>query len=119
MAISKAFLFEEEEQAAAEFGFAFSHPARVVILRRLMSGTVLSYDDIVSGMPIVPKTVEQHVRILERLKFIEPGLLPDNTVGFQLNQDRYYARGFSARRQLGRSKTISLHSSDQLIGGVG
>lgn len=118
MAISKAFLFSPEEQQAADFGFAFGHPARVVLLRRLKSGAALRYNEMVENMPIVPGTVEQHIRILQRLNFIVPEELGDKKVGFRLNSERYYECGRAARRQMGRATTLRL-SERGVIGVVG
>lgn len=104
MAVSKAFEFTPEEQAAAEFGLAFAHPARVVILRRLLNGGVLSFMSLIEGVPLTKPTMNQHVAILKRIGMIEPTLMENNLAGYCLNYE-VYRRGANATRAQFRTAT--------------
>jgi DNA-binding transcriptional ArsR family regulator len=108
MAVSKAFLFTDEEQAAAQFGVAFAHPARVTIIRRLMGGHSMAYDDLVGGMPIDQSTADQHLRILVRGRFVEPSLLPNNLAGYRLDMERYRHCANAVRSQFRTMKTVPI-----------
>lgn len=105
MAVSKAFLFKEDERLASTIGHAMGHPARVRMLKRLRTGHVLSYVSLTSSIPLKESTVKQHINLLKRLKLIEPGLMVDNKAGYRLNEN-YYARCTAASRRESSRPTL-------------
>ncbi len=112
MAVSKAFLFEEDEQLASTIGQAMAHPARMRMLRKLISGNIIGYSFLISDMPLSYNAIKQHVDILKRLGFIQPAMLEDNTVGFQLDRAFYYACAAAGRRILRRGSEVRLLGVD-------
>lgn len=106
MAVSKAFLFDEDEQLASIIGQAMGHPARVRMLKRLRTGQVLSYVSLTSSIPLRASTVKQHFNLLKRLKLVEPGLMADNKAGYRLNESHYSKCTAASRRESSRPTLV-------------
>ncbi len=108
MAISKAFTFQEEEQSAAAFGLAFAHPARVVIMKRLLSQQVLSFSELVEGQPLTKSTVNQHLEILKRLGMVKSSLMANNLAGYSISYEVYRRGANATREQFRTAATVPL-----------
>ena len=108
MAISKAFEFAPEEQLAAEFGLAFAHPARVVIMKRLLNFGTLSFVNLIDGVPLTKPTMNQHIAILKRLRIIEPAVMENNLAGYRLNYEVYRLGANATREQFRTATTVPL-----------
>lgn len=106
MAVSKAFLFAEDERLASIIGRAMGHPARMRMLRRLMPGRVIPYSLLISDMPLSYNAVKQHVDLLKRLGFLEPAMLENNLAGFKLDMQFYYRCAAAGRRILRREAEV-------------
>ncbi|MBI2620150.1 MAG: winged helix-turn-helix transcriptional regulator [Ignavibacteriales bacterium] len=65
MAHSKAHLFREREQAAADLHKALAHPARIAILKTLSKRNECVCGEIVDGLPLAQSTVSQHLKELK------------------------------------------------------
>jgi hypothetical protein len=104
MAVSKAFLFHEDEQLASIIGQAMSHPAKMRMLRKLIPGQVIPYTALTEGMPLTYNAIKQHVDHLKRLQIIKPAMLENNLAGFVLNADFYLKCTAASRRIMRRDR---------------
>ncbi|MFK8163152.1 MAG: hypothetical protein AB8H12_11870 [Lewinella sp.] len=109
MAVSKAFLFHEDEQLASIIGQAMSHPAKMRMLRRLIPGQSIPYTALVEGMPLTYNAIKQHVDHLKRLQLIKPAMLENNLAGFVLNVEFYLKCTAASRRIMRRNNTPVYH----------
>ena len=89
MARSKSLLFPLEQQLLADYGLAISHPARVELLRRLLTAEVMSYNDLIEGIPLTEGTLVQHFRLLERKGFMIKGSFGGGDCGYSLDRLTY------------------------------
>lgn len=71
MAFHKKEIFSKREQELAEFAKAFSHPARIAILKVLGQKTECSCNAIVDSLPLAQSTVSQHLKELVNAGLIE------------------------------------------------
>ena len=76
MAFHKKDIFEKKEQELALFSKAFSHPARIAILKVLAQKGECSCSAIVEQLPLAQSTVSQHLKEL-----VEAGLVEGTTDG--------------------------------------
>lgn len=76
MGLTKTTLFTVEENRIAELGKAFSHPARVAIIRYLLEKNACVCGDLVDVLPLSQSTVSQHLKELKRI-----GILKGNVEG--------------------------------------
>jgi hypothetical protein len=91
MAVSKGFTFSAQDQITADWGKAFAHPARVLMLRRLIEYGAMSYSAMTGGMPIARGPIADHVDKLKRANLILPVLLANNLGGYTLNESIFRA----------------------------
>ncbi|WP_020569130.1 ArsR/SmtB family transcription factor [Neolewinella persica] len=98
MARSKSLLFGFEEQLIANFSHALSHPARVVILRKLISRKVCSYLELIAEVPLAESTIEQHFRLLERTGLMVKAMNGKET-GYSLDREVYLLSLAAMREQ--------------------
>ena len=109
MAVSKAFLFHEDEQLASIIGQAMSHPAKMRMLRKLIPGQAIPYAALIEGMPITYNAIKQHVDHLKRLQLVKPAMLENNLAGFVLNVEFYLKCTAASRRIMRRDSTPVYH----------
>ena len=94
MAQKKDYKFPYDLLELSQFHFAFSHPARLQIVRRLKGRPNASFDQLATGIPLHRATISQHISILRRIGLIQPSELSSGAVGYKLNQEMYaYAKG--------------------------
>lgn len=86
MARSKSLLFPTKQQILANYGLAISHPVRIELLRRLLTAKVVSYNELIAGIPLATSTMEQHFRLLERTGFMVKGMFPSTDCGYSLDR---------------------------------
>lgn len=89
MARSKSLLFPTERRLLANYGLAISHPVRIELLSRLLRADVLSYNELMEGIPLSTSTMEQHFRLLERTGFMVKGMFPSTDCGYSLDRIAY------------------------------
>jgi len=70
MAIKKTESFETKDVKLAELAKAFSHPARLLILRTLADRERCICGEIVDELPLAQSTVSQHLRELKKANLI-------------------------------------------------
>lgn len=95
MAISKAFLFSSKGQTLSTFGKAVGHPARAEMLSRLVDRGVLTYSELIHGLPLKKGSINDHLTKLKGANLIKPVLLANNLAGYKINRksyDRYLAQ---------------------------
>ena len=71
MAASKKEEFKTEDIWLADIAKAFSHPARIRILKILTEMNVCMCGDIVELLPLSQSTVSQHLKVLKRVDLIQ------------------------------------------------
>lgn len=70
MAFSKAKLYDEEDQIIAGFFKAFSHPARIKIIRKLCKDGPCRVDELAKSHPVSGPTVSDHLEILRETQLV-------------------------------------------------
>lgn len=105
MARSKSLLFNFDEQLIANFSHALGHPARVVILRKLLTGRVCSYLELIAELPLSESTIEQHFRMLERAGLMVKAM-EDGETGYRLDRE-VYLLSLTAMREQFRTDRVS------------
>lgn len=86
MARSKAEEFGDKDVLIARYAKALGHPARIAILRLLMSRDACYCGDIVEELPIAQATVSQHLRELKDAGLIQGEINPPK-VRYCVNHD--------------------------------
>lgn len=76
MGLTKTEVFTEEENRIADLAKAFSHPARVAILRLLAQKKACICGDLVDELPLSQATVSQHLKELKRIGIIQGSIDP-------------------------------------------
>jgi predicted transcriptional regulator len=71
MAFHKKEEFGKKEQELAEFAKAFSHPARIAILKVLAQKNECICGEIVEVLPLAQSTVSQHLKELKNAGLIQ------------------------------------------------
>ena len=71
MGASKTMEFGTKEIAVAKYAKAFSHPARVAIMRLLLKKQTCICGDIVDELPLSQSTVSQHLKELKHAGLIK------------------------------------------------
>ena len=86
MAFSKAPRFRQTDFHFSQVCHALSHPARISILRMLYKHRKCSVSTLITGMPISPASVSQHLKILREMHIV---LCEENypTVHYWINTD--------------------------------
>lgn len=75
MGAKKLEVFNVIERRYAELGFIISAPARIVILKFLMEQQVINGPLLLNVIPLNIKTINQHIKVLERAGLISGFLL--------------------------------------------
>lgn len=71
MALSRKEEFPERDLQLAEWCKAFSHPARIAILRNLASRGECICGDLVIDLPLAQSTVSQHLKALKAAGLVQ------------------------------------------------
>ena len=71
MAFHKKEAFGKKEQELADFAKAFSHPARIAILKLLIKRQACICGDIVEELPLSQSTISQHLKELKAAGLIK------------------------------------------------
>ena len=89
MAKSKASEFSVSDARIARYAKALGHPARVAILRLLMSRETCYCGDIVEELPIAQATVSQHLKELKDAGLIQGEINPPK-VRYCINRENLH-----------------------------
>jgi len=84
MASPESERFAREDIRLAKFAKALSHPARIVILRRIMSLEECYFNEIAKKVPLAESTVSQHLYELKSAGLIASSYEPPR-VKYSLN----------------------------------
>ena len=71
MSLHKSAEFTQTEQDLAAFAKAFSHPARIAILKILAAKNACICGEIVEVLPLAQATVSQHLKALKEAGLIQ------------------------------------------------
>lgn len=88
MISNKSEIFPAEQQQAAVYAKALSHPARIAILRYLAETNVCITGDITDAIPLGRTTVLQHLQVLKDSGLIR-GDIDGKKVCYCINSDQY------------------------------
>ena len=84
MGSTKVSVYSEKDQELALIFKALAHPARIAILKYLLTTTSCVCGDIVSEMPLSQSTVSQHLKELRNSGIIK-GEIDGNNVCYCIN----------------------------------
>ncbi len=88
MAYKKQEEFSKNDVEFSALARALSHPARLSILRILLSGEVHTCGDIVKVLPIAQPTVSQHLKELRLVGLIKYEIQPPRVL-YSINRQRF------------------------------
>lgn len=88
MISNKSEIFPTEQQQAAVYAKALSHPARIAILQYLAETNVCITGDITDAIPLGRTTVLQHLQVLKDCELIR-GDIDGKRVCYCINSDQY------------------------------
>lgn len=88
MGITKADEFSVKDNRLSKYSKALAHPARIAILRLLISKHACICGDIVDELPIAQSTVSQHLRELKEAGLIT-GDIEGTKVCYCINQKEW------------------------------
>lgn len=71
MGATKSYEFSATENRLAKYAKALAHPARVAILKMLVSKQVCQCGDIVEELPLSQSTISQHLKELKEAGLIK------------------------------------------------
>lgn len=100
MAIAKEYLFIPDSRLTADFGKAIGHSARVEIIAALLNTQVLSYEEIVSMIPLSRSTVNNHLKTLKQYRLLVNEALPSGDAGYRLDKEEYNKYRHAVKRSL-------------------
>ncbi len=88
MASSKEDLFESKDRHLALLCKALSHPARINIIRNLISNerTYFQFHEITRGLPLVKSTLSQHIKYLIDMNVVR-SKKSENKIYYYLNSN--------------------------------
>jgi len=84
----KSSYFTNEQEQAARFAKAMSHPIRIAILQLLNSQTCCYHGDMAEELPIAKSTLSQHLNELKRAGLIQGDITPP-TVKYCINKENW------------------------------
>lgn len=88
MGITKTDLFTEEQNAFAQMGKVFSHPARVAILEYLLKANACINSDLVQELGLAQATISQHLKELKQVGIIQ-GTIEGTSMNYCINPDKW------------------------------
>ena len=90
MGISKTEEFSAQDNKLARYAKAFSHPARVAILKLLAKRDAYVCGDIVDVLPLSQSTVSQHLKELKEIGLVQ-GEIEGAKVCYCIDAKEWYA----------------------------
>ncbi len=97
MGAKKLELFNAIERRDSELGFVVSAPARIVILKYLLEQQVINGPILLNVIPLNIKTINQHIKVLERAGLI---------TGFYVGKSYYWKLNEQCLDDLGKISWI-------------
>lgn len=88
MGITKSDLFTDEQNAFAQMGKVFSHPARVAILQHLLKANACINSDLVQELGLAQATISQHLKELKQVGIIQ-GTIEGTSMNYCINPDKW------------------------------
>jgi len=88
MASSNSLDYKKDDIQLAKYAKALNHPARVVIIKCLLTTDGCSCGEIVNNLPIAQATVSQHLKILKEAGLID-GIIEPPKIFYHLNQENW------------------------------
>lgn len=76
--------YSDEDRKLARFARALGHPARISILRHLVSVKSCFFNEISKELPLADSTVSQHLSELKKVGLVQASFEPPN-VSYRIN----------------------------------
>lgn len=87
MAFSKASLFPDDVYLLSLICMACSHPARIIILQRLLeTKDYVGYNDLTADIELSPSTTSQHIAKLRQMDLITSRAVNNLTTEHRMNR---------------------------------
>lgn len=90
MGLTKTNLFTEEQNAFAQMGKVFSHPARVAILQHLLNANACINSDLVQELGLAQATISQHLKELKAIGIIK-GTIEGVSMSYCIDEAKWLA----------------------------
>lgn len=88
MGLTKTNLFTEEQNAFAQMGKVFSHPARVAILQHLLRANACINSDLVQELGLAQATISQHLKELKTVGIIQ-GTIEGTSMNYCIDPEKW------------------------------
>ena len=88
MGVTKTDLFTDEQNAFAQMGKIFAHPARVAILQYLVNANACINSDLVQELGLAQATISQHLRELKTIGIIQ-GTVEGASMSYCINPSKW------------------------------
>lgn len=88
MGLTKTDLFTEEQNAFAQLGKVFAHPARVAILQHLLKANACINSDLVQELGLAQPTISQHLKELKSIGIIQ-GTIEGVSMSYCINPEKW------------------------------
>jgi DNA-binding transcriptional ArsR family regulator len=85
MGITKAEVFNDQQNKMARYAKAFAHPARVAIIEYLVKAEACICGDLVGELPLAQSTISQHLRELKNIGIIT-GAIEGPRINYCINE---------------------------------
>ncbi|HLF34103.1 MAG TPA: metalloregulator ArsR/SmtB family transcription factor [Cyclobacteriaceae bacterium] len=97
MGITKAEVFNDQQNKMARYAKAFAHPARVAIIEYLVKAEACICGDLVGELPLAQSTISQHLKELKNIGIIT-GEIEGPRINYCINEKAWA----EARSMLGK-----------------
>jgi predicted transcriptional regulator len=88
MGVTKTDLFTEEQNAFAQVGKVFAHPARVAILQYLLKTNACINSNLVQELGLAQATISQHLKELKQIGIIQ-GKVEGVSMNYCINEKKW------------------------------
>ena len=88
MGVTKTDLFSEDQNAFAQMGKVFSHPARIAILEYLIKSKACINSDLVQELGLAQATISQHLKELKNTGIIK-GSVEGTSMNYCINEEKW------------------------------
>ncbi len=88
MGVTKTDLFTDEQNALAQLGKVFSHPARVAILQHLIQANACINLDLIQELGLAQATISQHLKELKAIGIIK-GTVDGVSVNYCIDEKKW------------------------------
>jgi predicted transcriptional regulator len=88
MGVTRADLFNEQQNEIATIAKAFAHPARVAIIQHLLKANTCINGDLVQELGLAQATISQHLRELKEVGLIK-GTIEGVSISYCIDSEKW------------------------------